>query len=465
MRKFFCIFFAFWCFFSFSFAGSDYVRVVVYDLCDLAIYKAKYSLDENYIPIAFHCLLKKGKYKEAKLLASEATKKQIKDILHYMMMEKNVELEAEEIKPSINIETLYGLPVCSLKKALKSFDRWVAKDVLIYLISKSFYSQDYNYFFQLVEGFPELKKLYVVKKLKALAFYRIGDFKSAYKILSALNDNFSYYWLYKLSQILGIPKDIYESKLIKSNVWDFYKVLFLIEKNSFYLESPFNLPSVNLSYICKLVSYAQNLGLYNVSLEILKDCVYSDPLWFLIIPKMSNPNHGIKLLSIDRTLDWKTKLYFLYPRSHLGTVRAASWAYRVDEDLVFAIIRQESLFNGLAVSRSGALGLMQILPSTGRWIADKNLKEFYERKRLFLPFYSIKYGVWYLSYLKGRFPLFLAIAAYNSGPNTVAKWLSTNRWVSNVAELVEFYPKAETRIYIKNVVKNFYFYRSLRLGF
>ncbi len=126
----------------------------------------------------------------------------------------------------------------------------------------------------------------------------------------------------------------------------------------------------------------------------------------------------------------------------------------VDPNLVAAIIREESHFNPRAVSSAGALGIMQIMPSTGAFIARELNREF-DKKRLLDPSFSIELGSWYLGHLSKRFDgdLVLAIAGYNAGPGAAARWKET--LPSELDEFIESIPYAETRSYAKKVLRSY----------
>ena len=102
-------------------------------------------------------------------------------------------------------------------------------------------------------------------------------------------------------------------------------------------------------------------------------------------------------------------------RPYLGEIKKYSRMYGVDENLVRAIIRQESCFKPKAKSRVGAMGLMQLMPDTAKYLGIKNAWK---------PDQNIKGGVKYISRQLTRFngDKRLALAAYNAGPGAVLKY-------------------------------------------
>ncbi|MDP2688832.1 MAG: lytic transglycosylase domain-containing protein, partial [Deltaproteobacteria bacterium] len=99
--------------------------------------------------------------------------------------------------------------------------------------------------------------------------------------------------------------------------------------------------------------------------------------------------------------------------------------------------------------------LMQIMPSTGRFIAGKLGKDLNDARELLDPDTNIKLGSWYLGYLARRFEgdIVLTIASYNAGPNAVQRWTET--LPTELDEFIESIPYPETRRYAKKVLKSY----------
>ncbi len=153
---------------------------------------------------------------------------------------------------------------------------------------------------------------------------------------------------------------------------------------------------------------------------------------------------------------------YLYPYPYQDEVRACAEAYQVDSDLVMAVIKAESNFNQEAVSHRGAMGLMQIMPSTAEWIAEQMEDGSFSREKLFDPELNIRYGIWYLAELQKEFDdnTVLVLMAYNAGRGTVKAWMEENHWDMSFHN-VEAIPFGETREYVKRVMKHREKYRKL----
>jgi soluble lytic murein transglycosylase len=129
---------------------------------------------------------------------------------------------------------------------------------------------------------------------------------------------------------------------------------------------------------------------------------------------------------------------------------------------VFSVVRQESLFSGLARSSAGASGLMQVIPSTGSSIAEQlGWPLNYSANDLYRPVVSVTFGVDYLDSQRNYFDgdLYTTLAAYNGGPGNAAIWKNL---AGNDPDLfLEIIRFEETRNYIRGVFENFAIYRRL----
>ena len=141
----------------------------------------------------------------------------------------------------------------------------------------------------------------------------------------------------------------------------------------------------------------------------------------------------------------------LYPRPYPTAVREASRRTGLSPELIYAIIRQESLYRADAGSPAGALGLMQLLPETARLTARRSGLPTPTRAQLLQPDVNIPLGSIFLAGLVDRFDgeIALAAAAYNAGPGAARRWLpdspmDLDLWAENI-------PYNETRTYVQRV--------------
>ena len=142
-----------------------------------------------------------------------------------------------------------------------------------------------------------------------------------------------------------------------------------------------------------------------------------------------------------------------FPPEYRDLVKEYSEEYGLDPLLVAAVIQTESRFDAHAVSKSSARGLMQIMPGTGNDIAERLNFEGYSEDALFIPEVNVRFGCYYLSKMKTQFDddITLALAAYNSGPENVRKWLEGEG--NSADNLVEKYGFTETRNYVRSIRK------------
>ncbi len=111
-----------------------------------------------------------------------------------------------------------------------------------------------------------------------------------------------------------------------------------------------------------------------------------------------------------------------YPVRFYDEVTAASTEFGVEKTLIFAVINTESHFNARAKSGAGAMGLMQIMPKTGEYIAGK-LGVKFDENDLFDPQTNIRFGAFYLKYLLNKFgDTDTALACYNAGEGNARAW-------------------------------------------
>jgi len=151
-----------------------------------------------------------------------------------------------------------------------------------------------------------------------------------------------------------------------------------------------------------------------------------------------------------------------YPRIEAELIAATAKRHGLDPLFVFSIIKQESAFQTRATSHAGARGLMQVMPGTGRYIANRRGIRNFNVKNLYKPEVSLDYGCWLIAMLKTKFggDLPAALAGYNAGWGRPPQW-----WPPNVGrsydELIELIPFDETRGYVMGILRNYEMYQRL----
>jgi soluble lytic murein transglycosylase len=184
-------------------------------------------------------------------------------------------------------------------------------------------------------------------------------------------------------------------------------------------------------------------GHYNLAIEVMK---HSVPSYF-----------AVDLPNLPREY-WEA----LFPRPYWNDLKKFSVANGLDPYLVASLIRQESEFNPAAVSRANAVGLMQLLPKTGKLVARQEKLKRYNPSQLYTPTVNLQLGT---RYFKGMVDQFggsfeYALAAYNAGSDRVQEWLGQGKY-RDAPEFVESIPFTETREYVQAIMRNASVYRQL----
>ena len=160
---------------------------------------------------------------------------------------------------------------------------------------------------------------------------------------------------------------------------------------------------------------------------------------------------------------WNVIEQKLHPMDYSEIISAASEEFDIPEYIIYATIKVESDFDPNAVSSAGAIGLMQMIPSTFEWLTGpQHLDENLSTKSLDDPKVNIRYGTYYLSYLYKKFDYNWdnTFAAYNGGETNVASWLKDPQYSDLKGNLTNI-PLKETENYVKKINKEIETYREL----
>lgn len=172
---------------------------------------------------------------------------------------------------------------------------------------------------------------------------------------------------------------------------------------------------------------------------------------------------------------------FMYPMDYREEILFAAQEFQVDSALIASVINAESHFNFDAISKKGAVGLMQVKPSTAEWVIKKMVKENIEEQKvssneidikkimyneetktgeLLDPLTNIRIGTYYLKYLLDKFgDLRLALCAYNAGEGTIRNWLGNDKYSKDGINL-DIIPYKETHNYLIKVNRNLKVYEK-----
>ena len=154
-------------------------------------------------------------------------------------------------------------------------------------------------------------------------------------------------------------------------------------------------------------------------------------------------------------------LHYLFPVPYMDQVKFHS-GERIDPFFVYSVMRQESIFNFEIMSPAGACGLLQIMPATGKMLAEKENLPTFEPRQLFNAYMNIRLGIRYLVDLKAEYndDYMYVLGNYNAGPKPTKRWQAAGEGKSwDVrAEDISYW---ETRDYVKRVMGNYWIYQEI----
>lgn len=151
-----------------------------------------------------------------------------------------------------------------------------------------------------------------------------------------------------------------------------------------------------------------------------------------------------------------------YPMTYAPEIRAAAAEFSLDPAYVASVVLAESSFDAEAVSSVGAIGLMQIMPATGEWIAGKLEDEPFDVQRLYQPEVNLRYGCWYLRFLLDRYDgdMYTASTAYHQGQGRVDQWLEDPQYSEDGRTLTAI-SSAVTDTYVNRIMESYAHYQEL----
>lgn len=153
----------------------------------------------------------------------------------------------------------------------------------------------------------------------------------------------------------------------------------------------------------------------------------------------------------------------LFPQPWQNEVKTAALQFGVEEELIYAIMRQESAFDTRARSIADAFGLMQVLPEVAESIGLQNKIPYGGMEDLYNPQTNVQIGAAHIRELlqRNRNQFILAVASYNASERAIRNWMKT-RFRGDSLEFIEEIPYEETRTYVRLVMRNMIFYSLLK---
>lgn len=327
-----------------------------------------------------------------------------------------------------------------------------------------------------VELFKELLSKQQEKKereaiLWALAwtYYLNRDHKNAIPLLKTLKEQYHNpkysYWLRKAQEQSGIASDD-KGSLAQIGHRDYYGYLIAIKNRQ-------TLPPIVGSFgIKRLPSPLQRaeillqIGLQN---EAIAEAVHTvrfsgealtAPSASYFLHKVGNHRYAVQIIS---RAPYKEEYHsLLYPEVYQKDIEEASRLTNLDPLLILAIIREESRYDAEARSIAGAMGLMQLMPTTAKLFERHAQVQIRNNLDLYEPKKNILIGAHYFRHLLNTFStLPAALAAYNAGEEPVKEWLKAGDY-KGIDEFIEDIPYEETNNYVKKVLTSYFEYLRAR---
>ena len=172
----------------------------------------------------------------------------------------------------------------------------------------------------------------------------------------------------------------------------------------------------------------------------------------------------ILIIMLFIVLDVKGKIMkIMYPRHYEEIISKYADEYNVDKNLIFAIIKAESNFENTAQSIKDAKGLMQLMESTAKDVANKiglEIKSDELGEKLLEPEINIRLGTKYISILMEKYQnIEIALTAYNAGIGTVDNWIEKGILKADGSD-IENIPYKETNNYVRKILRDYRIYQS-----
>lgn len=321
-------------------------------------------------------------------------------------------------------------------------DKYASEDLFNIKLKYALLQKDWDFLIKILTKLPkDIADTDKWQYWKARALYEKGHHNLCKQILTNLSTKRNYYGL------------IASLRLLKP---------FTIKNKNYHLTKD------EINNVLSLPCIARAIELYKLKKQYLANCE-----WFFAIKnfpedkkqaaayianKLNISNWSIVALSQANNQD---DLNLRFPLNYSKHIIEEAKRNSIDPAWIFAITRQESAFIPNARSRAGALGLMQLIPSTGKMVAKTENLKLTSSCELFKVDNNIKLGSKYFKMMLKRYNnnYVLAIAAYNAGPRKIEEWLPKDNMEADI--WIETIPFRETRNYVQNVLTYTVIYQLL----
>lgn len=293
-------------------------------------------------------------------------------------------------------------------------------------------------------------------------YYNSGEYEEAKNILQELYSSYGklkyLYWIDKINETKGVVTTTYKNIPFKQG--DIYSYLLYMKGKANLISQQNRL--IREFTVTKRIEILLKAGFREEALREIKHLLKDNrdneaiPFFSKILQELGDYPTSVRLISkVPNKWNFQE---LLYPQAYKDSVIKASRKLNLDPYLIFAIMREESRFDRMAISPAGAVGLMQLMPDTARREGRKIGINFNKDMELFEHEKNILIGSNYLRSLIEEFgSVVFAVAAYNAGEKAVWSWLNSNNY-KGVDEFMEDIPFAETRNYVQRVMCSYFEY-------
>ncbi|TDT71579.1 soluble lytic murein transglycosylase [Hypnocyclicus thermotrophus] len=456
------------------------------------VFNTKYNIDENYDNLKIEDRLKLAKYFKSKGEYYKAS------ILYRKYLENKSDMWA-------NISVLKMLYYSKHYNELIEISKLYLKDknnkkidsyIYYYLASgyrrKGDLDNAITYFKNVKEGYFKKESIHLIGRM----YYFKKDYDNAEKYLLQSNKKEAYQLLYNIyfsqkkykelkkllvNYIKNNPYSelsaFYRYKLYSMEKQGYLDYIIFFNQNTYYYEKAIEIKNYKeKAKDFPIQKYNEKYKRFNTRIEKIlelnnplylkielkyydfspEDDLYKKYLISKVFEKNTSYNEAIRnsLLNYRKFYNYKELKKMLYPKYYQKIVSKYSKKYGIEEELIYSIIKQESLFGKSLVSRASAYGLMQIILPTAKMF-DNNITI----EKLLEPDTNIKIGTQYLKWISDRVNgnISQIAASYNAGIGNVLNWLKEK----NGDLIIEKIPYTETRGYVEKVLNNYYKYKRI----
>ncbi|MBF0343879.1 MAG: transglycosylase SLT domain-containing protein [Nitrospirae bacterium] len=361
------------------------------------------------------------------------------------ILDPNKDEKAAEL---VLIRGLYYRRIGNTARALKIFNslkenRFVKEEALwhtawTYYLTDS-YDEAYDRFKSLYDTYSDQRYLYWMARTLEI---KKGDASTLYNKLTAEGDYYTLLAYYKL----GKQPALIESMEIKHNVSLHNNPASLTGIEHEELRRLAILLELNIDEAIKTEStyIIRNAAKYDNEVTLQASIMLNEAQMY---------RHSVLLAG---KLPYSRMVHrLLYPYAYRDIVEEASQRYAINPFLILSLTREESRFQDDAFSPAGAIGLMQLMPSTAAKYSGKVGERIADKRDIFNTRKNILIGSYYLTQLIGESGCVpTALASYNAGESIVEKWLKIGKYKA-IDEFIEDIPYDETRKYVKRVLKTY----------